>query len=94
MEYLVSYAKIAMSKNNEISLLGVFVGGIEKCRMRAESLAKSCVTNSRGMIIIPRITPMTKDQKIPDALYDEADKYESIVTQMQETNRILERTKK
>ncbi len=90
-KYMVAYAKIVLDKDEGIVLAGVFFGGIEDTLAAAELAAKECVNTIRGGTILPKVIKLGEDCKVIDALYDAADKFERVTTNMIESDKIISR---
>lgn len=88
-KFVVAYAKIIIDKETGIVLQGVFFGGLGQSQLDAERIARECVNTVRGGTIIPKIQKITSTGKIIDALYQAADKFERITSQMIEADQIL-----
>jgi len=91
--YVVAYAKITEDKSG-IKLAGVYYGGMGPTMDDAEVIAKKCINEVRGGIIMPKILPVSGRNQVIDALYSAAEKLERTVFQMQETGKILAKSRR
>ncbi len=90
-KFLVAYAKIVVEKDDGIALAGVFIGGIGDTKEEADAIARDVVNTVRGGTIIPRVTKLTGDGQVIDAMYDATEKFDRIVTSMVESDDIISR---
>lgn len=90
-KYVVAYAKIITDKEG-ISLQGVYFGGIGETAEEADEMARECVNNIRGGTILPKVLKITDKGQILDILYDASDRFEQTTTNMQEADKIINRT--
>ena len=86
-EYIVSYAKITMDKD-DIQLQGVYFGGYCLSYEEATECSKLCSHNTKGNMVLTTIYKID-GQTIIDALYDCYEKFEKSWHEMCETNSIL-----
>lgn len=94
-KFMVAYAKISVDKDDGISLVGVFFGGIGNTHQEAEEIARECVNTIRGSTtILPKVFKLDGDGKVIDALYDATEKFERVTQSMIETDQIVNRRKK
>jgi len=90
-KFVVAYAKITTEKSG-IFLQGVYFGGLGNTLEEANTIAHDCVNRIRGGTVLPKVMRITGDQKVLDALYDASDKFEHTTVQMQESEKIINRT--
>ena len=90
-KFVVAYAKITTDKDG-ISLQGVYFGGMGDTVEEAEEIARECVNRVKGGTILPRVLKIGNDGKILDALYDANDRFEQTTVNMQEADKIINRT--
>jgi hypothetical protein len=90
-KYVVAYAKITTDKEG-IHLQGVYFGGLGDSADEADEIARDCVNRIRGGVILPKVMPIDGDHQVLEALYDACDKFEHTTVQMQEAERIINRT--
>lgn len=88
-KFVVSYAKITTDRG--IQLQGVYFGGLGDTQEEADEIARDCVNNIRGTIL-PKVTKIDGHNQLLDALYDASNKFELITLQMQEAEKIINRT--
>lgn len=91
-KYVVAYAKITETKDDGINLNGVFFGGLGATQEKADQVARSCVNNTKGGTIIPKIVPIDGPEQVIRALDDATDSFERITDQMIEANKTIVRT--
>jgi hypothetical protein len=91
--WIVTYAKITIDKDDGISLLGVYFGGVAGDSDEADNIAKECVNTIRGGTIIPKII-MSNNANIIDALYAAEDKFEDMTSKMRDADDIINKTQK
>jgi len=87
IHYVVAYAKITVEKSKDVTLNGVYFGGITTNHEEAELIATQCINNAKGGTIIPRIVTC-KTPLIIDGLYEAQDKFEKLIEEMREANMI------
>lgn len=83
--FLVVFAKFTESKN-DITLEGVFFGGISPCFDEAKLIARECVNTIKGGTINSKVYELTDGMTVIDVMYEAADTYEKIVNMMIEAN--------
>lgn len=87
--YCISFAKVALDKNNGISLIGIFFGGVTTDEDEAAKLATHCVDTIKGYTILPMISEIDGPESLLDILDDATEKFEKKIKQMQEAYVIL-----
>lgn len=55
MNYIVSYAKIQDDKEMGMLMTGIYFGGLCADEVQADKLAKKCVSETQGGIVIPKV---------------------------------------
>lgn len=90
MYYVVAYAKVVVDKNG-IDLQGIFFGGITDSEKEANRIADECNSRVKSGTILIKII-QTEEHVILDALSEAIKKFEIIISQMQEAERIINRT--
>lgn len=90
-KFVVAYAKITTDKLG-IHLQGVYFGGIGETSKEADIIANDCVNRIRGGTILPKVLRIDGDHQVLDALYDASDRFEITTVQMQEAEKIINRT--
>lgn len=90
-KYMVAYAKITTNKKG-INLQGVYFGGMGDTIDEANRIAKDCVNQVNGGTILPKVVKLTEKNVMLDVLMEVSDKFESVTLQMQEANKIINRT--
>ena len=90
MQYLVTYAKILTEKDN-ISLQGVYLGGVSDVKEDAGNIARECTNTIRGGTILPKIVTIEEDGKLLDAMFDACERFEKIVQYMVESNETIKK---
>ena len=90
-KFVVAYAKITTDKDG-IALQGVYFGGMGDTVEEAEAIARECVNRVKGGTILPRVLKISNNGKILDALYDATDRFEQTTVNMQEADKIINRT--
>jgi hypothetical protein len=91
-KYIVAYAKVTMDKKEGITLQGVYFGGAGETPEQAEAIARECVDTTRGGTILPKIVQVDRQERLIDAMYEAADAFEKLTTQMVEADNIIKRT--
>jgi len=92
-KFVVAYAKIQTDKD-EITLQGVFFGGLGDDPEEAEQIARDCVNTTKGGTILPKVVKVTSKHAVMDAMFDAFEKFEQVVTYMVESNNTIRRTTK
>lgn len=90
-KFVVAYAKITTDKDG-IALQGVYFGGMGDTAEEADEMARECVNRVRGGTVLPKVLKIEDNGKILDALYDASDRFEQTTANMQEADRIINRT--
>lgn len=90
-KFVVAYAKITTDKAG-IHLQGVYFGGLGDSVGEADDIARECVNRIRGGTVLPKVMPISGDHQVLEALYDASDKFEMVTLQMQEAEKIINRT--
>ena len=91
-KYLVTYAKISTDKNN-ISLQGVYFGGLGDTADEANNIARECVNMSKGSgTIVPKVIKVNAKHAIIDAMIDASEKFEQIVVYMLDANCTIQKS--
>jgi hypothetical protein len=90
-KFVVAYAKITTDKSG-IHLQGVYFGGLGDSPSEADTIARDCVNRIRGGTILPKVQTIDGNHQVLDALYELSDKFEHITVQMQEAEKIIQRT--
>lgn len=90
-KFVVAYAKITTDKEG-IHLQGVYFGGLGESADEADAIARDCVNRIRGGTILPKVLRIDGNHQVLDALYDASDKFEHTTLQMQEAEKIINRT--
>lgn len=90
-KFVVAYAKIITDKSG-IHLQGVYFGGLGDTPQEADTIARDCVNRIRGGTVLPKVMRINGDHQVLDALYDASDKFEHTTVQMQEAEKIINRT--
>jgi hypothetical protein len=92
-QWIVTYAKITLDKENGIELLGVFFGGVANNPDDADNIAKECVNTVRGGTVIPKIIK-TSNNCIIEALYQAEEKFEDMTGKMRDANVIITKSQR
>jgi hypothetical protein len=90
-KFVVAYAKITTDKDG-IHLQGVYFGGLGENAEEADQIARDCVNRTRGGVVLPKVLAITGCHQVLDTLYDACDRFEHITLQMQEAEKIINRT--
>ena len=91
MQYVVAYARITTEKDN-ISLQGVYFGGVGETPEQADEIARECVNQIRGGSILPKVMLIEEKEQLISAMLDVCEKFEQVTAYMVEANGILTRT--
>ena len=86
-EFLVLYAKVVDDKEMGALMTGIFIGGICRSEKEADELAKRCVSETQGGIIIPRVAPVDADLK--DVIQDLESQFDLMADRMYDNEQIL-----
>jgi len=90
-KYLVAYARIQSDKDSDITLQGVFFGGIGESLQEADTIARECVNTIKGGTILPKV--LTLDQStVIDAMLDATEKFEQVTAYMIEADNTIKRS--
>ena len=92
-QWIVTYAKISLDKEEGITLIGVFFGGVADDPDGADIIAKECVNSIRGGTVIPKIIK-TSNSNIIDALYMAEQKFEDMTGKMRDANTIITKSQR
>ena len=90
-KYLVAYARIQSDKDSDITLQGVFFGGIGDSVKEADMIARECVNTIKGGTILPKVLALDKSTVI-DAMLDATEKFEQVTAYMVEADNTIKRS--
>tara|TARA_R110000868_G_scaffold20153_5_gene85602 strand:+ start:3901 stop:4254 length:354 start_codon:yes stop_codon:yes gene_type:complete len=90
-KFVVAYAKIITDKDG-VNLEGVYFGGLGNTIEEANEIAHDCVNRIRGGSILSKVLRIDGKHKVLDVLYEASDKFEFQTVQMQEAEKIINRT--
>lgn len=90
-KFVVAYAKIITDKDG-VNLEGVYFGGLGDTIEEANGIAHDCVNRTRGGSILSKVLRIDGKHKVLDALYEASNKFEFQTAQMQEAEKIINRT--
>lgn len=90
MYYVVVYAKITTEKSG-ITLHGTYFGGVTKNENEAHEIARECVSRVKCGTILTKIIT-TQEEDISEAISEAIKKFDLITSQMQEAEKIINRT--
>lgn len=93
-KYCVSFAKVALDKEEGVELLGVYFGGLTYSEEDAELVATECVNSVKGCTVLPTIMPVIEAECLLDLLDDATARFQSKIAQMQEAYHIIHRPAK
>ena len=88
------YCRIADDKDKKlgVSLIGTYFGGIAGSEDAADQLAQTCVEQSCGGMVIPKVTPLL-DNNLFDSMEKLNDLFNKMVARMQENDQIMSNTR-
>jgi UPF0288 family protein (methanogenesis marker protein 3) len=90
MYYVVTFAKVMIGKSG-IEIHGTYFGGVSEEEDEASKIAHECVGRVKNGTTLVKIIH-TDDKIIFNAMSDAIKKFEIIVSQMQEADKIINRT--
>lgn len=91
-KFIVAYAKVTIDKVDGITLQGVYFGGVGETQDQANEIARSCVNTVRGGTILPKVVQVVSKEQLIDAMYEAAESFEKLTTNMKEADSIIKRT--
>jgi len=92
-KYLVAYARIQSDKDSEITLQGVYFGGMGDTPEEAEKIARECVNTIKGGTILPKVLLVDTGQVI-DAMLNVTDTFEKVTSYMVDADNTIRRSSK
>jgi len=92
-KYLVAYARIQSDKDTDITLQGVYFGGLGETPEEAEQIARDCVNTIKGGTILPKVLKLDENTVI-DAMLDAMEKFEQVTAYMVEADNTIRRSQR
>lgn len=93
-KYLVAYAKIQSDKDSEITLQGVYFGGMGDTPEEAEAIARDCVNTIKGGTILPKVMKIDNPGQVVDVMLDATETFEQVTAYMIEADNTIRRSNK
>jgi hypothetical protein len=91
ISYLVAYARIQSDKDAEITLQGVYFGGVGSTPEEAEAIARECVNTIKGGTILPKVVIIDSTESVIDGLLNAMEKFEQVTSHMVEADNTYKR---